>query len=140
MEFQPVKPDLVKYEMRMVEGENPYQKEQKRPGAFARFMSGAGKVLGSMAMPMSLIFPPAAIGAAGMYGMGAIGDQMQQRIYVNELQKMQQQSMTSVSFPGLGVGPGGVQPAAGSVPAADEQVMGILFQRNNAMLESAHGL
>lgn len=139
MEFQPIKPDLVRYEMRMVQGTNPHAQEQKRPGAFARFLSGTGKILGSVAMPLSFIFPPAAIGAAGMYGAGAIGDQMQQRIATQQMEQMQRQQQTTVSFPGLGVGgQSGLQPASGTVEAYDQDVMNVLFHSNEAMIENAH--
>ena len=71
MSLNTIKPDLVRYEMRMVQGQNPHVREQKKPGAFGRFLSGMGKILGSIAMPLSFIFPPAALGAAGMYGVVA---------------------------------------------------------------------
>lgn len=138
MDFTPIKPDVVKYEMRMVQGVDPYAREQSTPGGFARFLSGAGRVLGSVALPLSFLFPPAAIGAATMYGTSAIGDQMQQRVYMKQMEQMQRQNATTVSFPGLGVGGGGLQPASGTVSAADEQVMNILFKRNDAMTENAH--
>lgn len=140
MDFTPIKPDLVKFEMRMVQGVNPHEKEMKQPGGFARFLSGAGRVLGSVALPLSFIFPPAAIGAATMYGTSAVGDQMQQRIYLKQAEQMQRNQATNVSFPGLGVGDGGLQPAAGTVSAADETVMNVLFKRNDAMMENAHML
>jgi len=129
-----IKTDLVRYEMRMVQGQNPYEREQKRPGAFARFLSGAGKILGSIAMPLSFLFPPAAIGAAGMYGIGSIGDGMQQKAYANEMEKQQKQQMTQVAFPGLEVGGApNVVPAAGSFGASDQAVMNVLDARGGSM-------
>jgi len=129
-----VKPDLVRYEMRMVQGQNPHEREQKRPGAFGRFLSGVGKVLGAVAMPLSFIFPPAAIGAAGMYGMGQIGDGLQKRAYSNAYDKAMKDRMTQVSFPGLGVGGSSqVRPAAGSIASGDQQVMQVLDARGTSM-------
>jgi hypothetical protein len=141
MNFAPVRPDLVKYEMRMVSGEDPFAQQQKTPGAFGRFLSGVGRFFGAVAAPMSLIFPPAAIGAAGMYGIGQIGDQMQYRTFM----KMQQQQSQPqyISYPGLDLAPtpGGVSPARMpglEISQQQENVMDLLFARNDMMLESAH--
>jgi|GEM_PF-967571 len=141
MNFNPIKPDVIKYEMRMVGGENPIEQQQKKPGAFGRFLSGVGKFFGAVSAPLSLIFPPAAIGAAGMYGVGQIGDQMQYRSY----QKMmdQQASPQYISYPGMDLSPspGGVVTSKSPGYQAslnDESVMDILFARNDMMLESAH--
>lgn len=124
--------------MRMVQGQNPHEREQKRPGAFGRFLSGVGKVLGAVAMPLSFLFPPAAIGAAGMYGMGQIGDGLQQRAYTRAYEKQMKDSMTRVSFPGLGVGGSSqIQPAAGTMGANDQQVMQVLDARGGSMTEMA---
>lgn len=140
MNFNPVKPDVIKYEMRTVSGENPMAQQQKRPGAFGRFLSGVGRFFGSVAAPLSLIFPPAAIGAAGMYGVGSIGDQMQYRAYQKQVD--QQSSPQYISYPGMDM-----EPAAGGVVTSkapgfqaslkDEAVMDILFARNDMMTESA---
>ena len=152
MDFSPIKPDVVKYEMRVVSGDNPFEQQQKTPGAFGRFLSGIGRFFGAVAAPMSLIFPPAAIGAAGMYGIGQIGDQMQYRTYMRMQQ--QQASPQYISYPGLDLsdaparggsafGGGGVVPAKGpgiSTSLEQEGVMDVLFARNNMMLESAHKL
>lgn len=140
MNFNPVRPDAVKYEMRMVSGENPFAREQKTPGAFGRFLSGVGRFFGAVAAPMSLIFPPAAIGAAGMYGIGQIGDQMQYRSYMKVME--QQAQPQYISYPGLdlsgGGEAGGAQPAGFDISAQQESVMDVLFARNDMMLESAH--
>ena len=109
MAIDTVHPDLVRFEMRMVQGQDPNVREQKRPGAFGRFLSGIGKVLGAVAMPLSLIFPPAGLAAAGMYGLGALGDGLNAKAQAKMQEKAQRESMTNVSFPGLGMG--SVQPA-----------------------------
>ena len=132
-----VNPDLVRFEMRMVQGQDPHQREQKKPGAFGRVLSGIGKTLGAIAMPLSFLFPPAALGAAGMYGLGQIGDGMQNRAYQKAYEKAQKNSMTQVSFPGLGVGgsPNNIRPAAGTFEAGDQQIMKVLDARSGAMSE-----
>ncbi len=140
MQFQSVQPELIKYEMRMVQGVDPHVKEQKKPGFFGRLLSGVGKVLGAAAMPLSFIFPPAAIGAAGMYGLGKIGDMMQYKAAQKQMQQMQQQQHTNVSFPGLQMGNSQVTPAGYDLSAKDEQVMNVLFARNNAMSQMAHSI
>ena len=111
------------------------------PGAFGRFLSGLGRFFGAVAAPMSLIFPPAAIGAAGMYGISQIGDQMQYRTYLRMMQ--QQSSPQYISYPGLDLSPasGGIAPSKGpgfETSMNDEMVMDVLFARNGMMLESAH--
>jgi hypothetical protein len=70
---------------------------QKKPGFFARLLSGMGRVLGAVAAPLSFIFPPAAIGAAGMYGLSQIGDQMQMRTAQKQMEKAQREQQTQVS-------------------------------------------
>jgi hypothetical protein len=133
-----VKPDLVRYEMRMVQGQDPYAREQKRPGAFGRFLSGLGKILGGIAAPLSLIFPPAALGAAGMYGVSAIGDQMQSRAYTRAAEKAQSEKPQAASFPGLEIEGMGIQPASFDFSAKDQQVMQVLGARGSALNEMAH--
>ena len=142
MEFKPIQPDLVRFEMRLVKGEDPHSQAQKRPGRFGRFLSGVGKVLGAAAMPMSFIFPPAAIAAAGLYGVGQIGDQSQARANQRTMENIQRQQMTTVSFPGLNTGGSGITPAAATIPGAagDSQVMDVLYQRDSAAMEMSHGI
>ncbi len=136
MALNTIQPDMVKFEMRMVQGENPHAREQKKPGAFGRFLSGLGRVLGSVAMPLSFIFPPAAIGAAGMYGIGQIGDQVQTRAYANAAEKAQRQQATNVAFPGLQLGgASAVRPAAFDMTGRDQSVMDVLSARGGSMSE-----
>lgn len=144
MDFSPIRPDLVKYEMRTASGVDPFAQQQKQPGAFGRFLSGIGRFFGAVAAPMSLIFPPAAIGAAGMYGIGQIGDQMQYKAY----QKLQQQQANPqyISYPGLDLsygqgGSGGFAPASTQgmqLSQKQDMVMDVLFARSDMMMESAH--
>lgn len=110
MSFDQIRPDLVRFEMRMVQGLDPSVREQKKPGAFGRFLSGFGKVLGAITAPLSFLFPPLGIAALGLYGAGAIGDQMQAKAYGKMQEKMQREQAQNVSFPGLNIGP---------MPAAD---------------------
>ena len=140
MEFSPIKPDLVKYEMRMVQGIDPHVREQKKPGFFGRLLSGLGRVLGAVAMPLSFIFPPAAIAGAAVYGAANIGDQMQARSAQKQMEKMQRDGQTQVSFPGLQMDQGAIQPASFDMSANDEQVMSLLFARNDAMTQMAHSI
>jgi hypothetical protein len=124
----------------MVQGVDPSVKEAKRPGFFSRLLSGLGRVLGAVAMPLSLIFPPAAIGAAGMYGIGQIGDQMQAKVAQKQAEKQQRQQQTQVSFPGLEMDQSAVQPASYDMSASDERVMNVLFSRNELMNQTAHSI
>lgn len=129
MTINSVQPSMVRFEMRMVQGQDPYAREQKKPGFFGRLLSGFGKVLGAVAAPLSFIFPPAAIAAAGMYGVGQIGDQMQAKSYAKAAAKQQQQQATQVAFPGLSLGTG-PQPASFD---ADNEVMRTLDARGASM-------
>ena len=125
----------------MVQGVDPQVREAKKPGFFSRLLSGLGRVLGAVAMPLSFIFPPAAIGAAVAYGGANIGDQMQMRVAQRQMEKQQREQQTQVSFPGLEVGGPAVRPASGiDYSASDEQVMGLLFQRNELMNQTAHAI
>lgn len=132
-----VTPDLVRFEMRMVQGQDPHVREQKKPGGFGRFLSGLGRILGAIAMPMSFLFPPAAIGAAGMYGMSALGDGMQAKAYGKAAEKAQREQNTMVSFPGLDVGSSAIAPASYDRSIRDEEVMGVLGARGGAMTDMA---
>lgn len=134
MTLNSIRPDLVRFEMKMVQGQDPNAREQKKPGAFARFLSGVGKVLGAVAAPLSFIFPPAAIAAAGMYGLGTIGDRMQAKTYQKQAQKAQEEAATQVSFPGLMMG-GGPTPASFESSAGDYGVTDVLGARGNSMNE-----
>jgi hypothetical protein len=140
MSLNTIKPDLVRYEMRMVQGQNPHVREQKKPGGFGRFLSGLGKVLGSIAMPLSFIFPPAAIGAAGMYGVGAIGDGMQQRAYANAAEKAAKERPQQASFPGLEIDGMQMTPASFDMSARDQQIMNVLGARGHSMSDMAGGI
>lgn len=123
----------------MVQGQDPRVREQRKPGFFGRLLSGMGRVLGAVAAPLSFIFPPAAIAAAGMYGLGKVGDQMQVSAYQKMVAKQQQAAMP-VSYPGMDISGGGVSPASFDVSAQDAQVMDVLFSRGNAQTEMASGM
>jgi len=128
-----IQPDMVRYEMRMVQGQDPLVREQKRPGGFGRFLSGLGKILGAVAAPLSFIFPPAAIGAAGMYGLGTIGDQMQVKSYQRAAEKVQKERPQAAAFPGVEIDGMPVQPASYDLSARDQQVMKVLDARGTSM-------
>ena len=143
MSFSRVQPTLVKYEMRMVQGQDPRVREKRKPGFFGRLLSGMGRILGAVAAPLSFIFPPAAIAAAGMYGLGKIGDSMQVSAYQKMVEKQRQAAMP-VSYPGMDVGgsggAGGASPASFDVSAQDARVMDVLFSRGNAQTGMTNGM
>ncbi len=133
MSINTIQPDMVRYEMRMVQGQDPKVREQKRPGFFGRLLSGVGKVLGAIAAPLSFIFPPAALGAAGMYGISAIGDQMQARSNARAAEKMQRDQPQQASYPGIEIDGMAMQPASFDLSARDQQVMQVLDARGGSM-------
>lgn len=136
MQFSGVRPDLIKFEMRKTEGRPAWVKEAKKPGFFGRLLSGIGRFFGAVAAPLSFIFPPAALAAAGMYGVSSIGDQIQAKAYQKRMQ--QDQQAQNVVFPGLGPG-GGFQPAS-AVSPHNEMIMNVLFARDQSSLSMANGL
>lgn len=138
MNFQGVRPDLVKFEMRQTTGIPAWQQEAKKPGFFARLLSGLGRIVGAVAAPLSFIFPPAALAAAGMYGVGAIGDQIQAKSYQKQMEAQAKRNPQNISFPGLDLGGFGIQPAGGNVSPQNAMVMDVLFARDGASLSMAH--
>ncbi|MBU4485226.1 hypothetical protein KKA47_07400 [bacterium] len=144
MEFQGVRPNIVRYEMRSVGGENPHIKEQKKPGAFGRFLSGMGRFVGAVAMPISIMFPPAAIGAAGMYGISQVGDQVQMKTHEKMMEQNMKVRTETMTFPGLDL-QGSPQAAPVQGPASgdyimsslDSQMVDVLVARTFCMQESA---
>ena len=123
----------------MVQGIDPHVREKRKPGFFGRLLSGIGRVLGAVAAPLSFIFPSAAIAAAGMYGIGKIGDQMQISAAAKQQQK-QQQAMQPVAYPGMEMGAPGATPAAFDVSAQDAQVMDVLFARGDSQKAMTAGM
>ncbi len=140
MDFQGVRPDLVKFEMRQTTGTPAWEKEIHKPGFFGRLMSGVGRVVGAVAAPFSFMFPPAALAAAGMYGVAGIGDQVQYRTYQRAMESASQRNLTNTSFPGLDTGNIGLQPASASVSTNDQQIMNVLFARDQASLSMSQGI
>lgn len=135
MEYSPVKPDLVRYEIRVAQGQDPFAVHQKKPGGFGRFLSAVGRFFGAVAAPFSIFFPPAMIGALGMYGLGQIGDQMQQKAYMNAAQ--QGAKARNIVFPGMEDFQGGPQAAMSPMQT---DVLKVLYARNDVMMEQAHGI
>ncbi|MFH0800481.1 MAG: hypothetical protein V2A66_09925 [Pseudomonadota bacterium] len=134
MSLNSIQPDLVRFEMRTVQGQDPHEREQKKPGWFGRFLSGAGRVLGAIAAPLSFIFPPAAIAAAGMYGLGSIGDMSQAKSQAKAAEKQQRENPTQVSFPGLNLGGSSpIEPASFDISASEGEIMKVLDARAGAM-------
>lgn len=138
MNFQGVRPDLVKFEMRQTTGRPAWEKEIKRPGFFGRLLSGVGRIVGAVAAPLSFVFPPAALAAAGMYGASAIGDQIQVKAYQRAMQSAAQRDLSNVNFPGLDMSNMGIQPASAALSPKDDMIMNVLFARDEASLSMAH--
>lgn len=134
MNFSGIRPDLVKYEMRQTTGLPAWSKPVKTPGFFGRLLSGIGRFFGAVAAPLSFLFPPAALVAAGSYGAAQLGDQIQYRSYQKMVEAQQAKGTQGTYFPGL-------QPAASySLSPRDEMVMDVLFARGDASLRMAHGI
>lgn len=140
MNFQGVRPDLVKFEMRQTAGRPAWEKEVKKPGFFGRLLSGVGRIVGGIAAPFSFMFPPAALATAGMYSASAIGDQIQYKAYERAMQSAAQRDLSNVSFPGLDLGGIALQPAAAALSPHDEMIMNVLFARDGASLAMAHDI
>lgn len=147
MDFAGVKPDLVKFEMRQSVGRPAWAEPVKKRGFFGRLLSGVGKFFGALAAPFSYVFPPAALAAAGMYGLGQIGDQIQYKAYQKMMKDQSQGNLSNVSFPGLDFSQMGPMPASASgvSPAGvtsmsphNAMVMDVLFARGSADIDLVH--
>lgn len=139
MEFPRIRPDQIKYEVRTISGENIHAQQQKKPGGFARFLSGLGRIFGAIAAPLSFIFPPAAIGAAAAYGVGRLGDMMQYKAY-QKMAGQQQGEAGPLMLPGIEQSAFDLTKEgalAQPVSAKDQQVLNVLSARNDLMLEGA---
>lgn len=105
MQFRPVQSDIVKWEMRAAIGVSATKAQEHKKGGFGRFLSGLGRMFGAIAAPLSMIFPPAAIGAAAAYGVTRIGDVVQgraaQRTAESAAQNADSGSLGQVFIPGL---------------------------------------
>lgn len=142
MEFNPVSPDIIKYEMRGMGGSPAVGQERKKRGGFGRFLSGLFKFIAAPLTVLGAVFPPAAIGAAGAYGLGAVGDQMQAR--AAEKDAIQHNPPPVQYFlPGVDTG-GMTEPVAGhgkasaapAPTALQQRVVDVLYARNDAMMDS----
>lgn len=139
MEFKGIQPDLVRFEMRRTSGAPAWEKEVKKSGGFSRFLSGMGRLLGSVSAPLSFVFPPMALASAGMYGLAGVGDYVQSKHYGRIMEAQANKGMQNVVFPGMdgGQSQGMTQPVGYAVSAQQDQVVDILFAREDAMLHMA---
>lgn len=141
MDFNPVSPDIIKYEMRGMGGDPAAAQEKKKSGGFGRFLSGLFKFIAAPLGVLGAVFPPAMIGAAGAYGLGAVGDQMQARAAAKNAQAGAQ-AQQAYFFPGVDTGSmadasASLAPASTPVPTAMQQrVMDVLYARNDAVIDS----
>lgn len=140
MDFNPVSPDIIKYEMRGMGGDPAATQEKRKSGGFGRFLSGLFKFIAAPLTVLGAVFPPAAIGAAGAYGLGAVGDQMQARAAAKNAQ--QSAPPQQYFFPGVDTGAmndasASLAPESTPVPTAMQQrVMDVLYARNDTMIDS----
>lgn len=148
MEFKGIQPDLVRFEMRRTSGRQAWEKEVKKPGGFSRFLSGMGRLLGSVSAPLSFVFPPLALASAGMYGLAGMGDYVQAKHYGRMMEAQANKGLQNVVFPGLDGGPVGgvsmgtpqqsqIQPAGYAVSPQQDRVLDVLFAREDAMMHMA---
>lgn len=139
MDFPRLRPDLIKYEVRSISGESIQSQQQKRPGGFARFLSGVGRFFGAVAAPLSVIFPPAIFGALGAMGLSRVGDAMQRNTYQRMMEKRAKESgpmfvpEISQNANDLTRESALVQP----ISEQDRQLMGMLMAKNDLMLATA---
>lgn len=147
MEFNPVQPDILKYEIRGVANDTAGVQAQKKKGGFSRFMSGIGRFFGAIAAPLAFVFPPAAIASAGFYGLSQVGDMGQAKAAA----KMQANSAPSPSasqgyfFPGMDLTPGPTadagkdmsSTATSAAAAQKDRIMNVLYARNDLMMANA---
>ncbi len=143
MEFSRLRPDIIKYEVRELAGTNVQAAQHKKRGGFGRFLSGMGRMLGAIAAPLSFIFPPAALGAAGAYGVSKIGDMVQLGAAKKMMRDQQstEQPLGQVFIPGLTQTAMDLTRDTGvSAGSRDQQAMGILMARNDMTMASAQNV
>lgn len=140
MDFNPVSPDIIKFEMRGMGGDPAAAQEKRKSGGFGRFLSGLFKFIAAPLGVLGAVFPPAMIGAAGAYGLGAVGDQMQARAAAKNAQASA--PPPQYFFPGVDTGAmvdasASLSPESAPVPTAMQQrVMDVLYARNDAVIDS----
>ncbi len=111
---------------------NPYEVEVKKPSFLSRFFS----VLGGFA-PLAAVAAPftgglSLIGAAGLAGLGAVGQKAQYNHYAQQQAAAQGQRNLVMTYPGLGQP--GISPA---VFSSDPALALISTSRDNALYSSS---
>ncbi len=107
VDFAGVRPDVIKYEIRRLDGQDINQAQQKKRGGFGRFLSGLGRIVSAIAAPLSFIFPPAGLVAAGAYAGSKVGDMLQQKAAMKMVKDQDRQGgqdgqgLGQVFIPGL---------------------------------------
>lgn len=138
MEFPRIRPDVVKLELRSMSGE-AIESRVKRPGGFARFLSGVGRFFGAVLAPLSVVFPPAIFGALGAYSASRVGDIMQRKAY-EKAASQQTRDTGPMILPGLEQSAHDLTKDTAmvkSVSQQDQRMMDLLYARNEMMIDTA---
>lgn len=137
MDFNPVSPDVIKYEMRPAGGSDAGAQEQHKTGGFRRFLSGLFKFVTAPLSVLGAVFPPAGLAALGTYAGSTALDISAAHSAAKQAQQAAPAQQMSY-FPGMDVGGSGSStPDTVSAPSAMQQrVVDVLYARNDAMMDS----
>lgn len=128
--MDPIRPDIIKYEMRGLPDAQP----KKKGGGFSRFLSGVGRILGAPLMALGAVFPPLALAGIGAYAGASIGDIGQARHAAKNAQA-EQAASSNVFYPGMDLTPPSDDQRQNPVTTRDH-VMNVLYARGDTMAAS----
>lgn len=142
MDFNAVNADTIKFEMRGMSGDTAIHQEKKKKGFFGRLFSGLLKFVTAPLSVLGAVFPPAGLAAAGTYGLSQTIDIAQansaaKRAAQNTPVQPQSYFLPGVDTGGMSDAASSAAPNSASVPTAmRQQVMDVLYARNDAMMDS----
>lgn len=142
MEFNAVNADTIKFEMRGMSGDTAVTQEKKKKGFFGRLFSGLLKLVAAPLSVLGMAIPPAGLAAAGAYGLSQTIDIAQansaaKRAAQNVPAQPQSYYLPGVDTGGMSDAASGAAPGSTAVPSAmRQQVMDVLYARNDAMMDS----
>ncbi len=140
MDFNPVSPDRIKFEVVPTDGASAGAQEQHKTGGFRRFLSGLFKFVTAPLSVLGAVFPPAGLAAMGTYAGATALDISTAKSAAKQAQQSAPAQQMSY-LPGMDVGGGGgggsAQAETTSAPTAMQQrVVDVLYARNDAMMDS----
>jgi hypothetical protein len=137
MDFNPVSPDIIKFEMRGMGGDPAATQEKRKSGGFGRFLSGFFKLLAAPLMVAGAVAPPLLIAGLGAQALASTGDAMQARAASKDAQRAapppQQYFFPGVDTGAMAEASSSLSPSTLPVPTALRQsVTDVIYARSDA--------